>query len=159
MPAAPQPPAPTPIQALRDQLQRARARLRQALVAKVCAALADRDHLGQGLAAQARATAGGRHALALHHAALQRDILALDRRLSFAFGSFIPTMTVDAAWSRHPRAREAFVRRSLPACDRCAVRFDETLEEAASAYGFDLAQLLDELNALLNAPRRTPQPR
>ena len=74
-------------------------------------------------------------------------------------GGVVPTMTVDAAWSRHPRAREAFARRSLPACDRCAVRFDETLEEAASAYGFDLVQLLDELNALLDAPRRTPQPR
>lgn len=58
-------------------------------------------------------------------------------------------MTIDRAWRHHQGAPAIFARFHLPACDGCAVRFDETLEEAASAYEMDLAALLDALNALL----------
>lgn len=62
---------------------------------------------------------------------------------------FGPDLTVHQAWTRHPRAREVFARHHLPACDHCAVRFDETVGEAAAAYGLDPVRLVDELNALL----------
>lgn len=72
---------------------------------------------------------------------------------------FAASMTMDQAWRRHPRAAEVFARHHLPACDGCAVRFDETLEEAAAAYGLQLSTLLSELDALLAARPETPPPR
>jgi hybrid cluster-associated redox disulfide protein len=61
-------------------------------------------------------------------------------------------MTMDHAWKHHPAAPAIFARHHLPGCDSCAVRFDETLEEAASAYDLDLDLLLEELNSLLRGP-------
>jgi len=58
-------------------------------------------------------------------------------------------MTVDQAWRKHPGTRAVFARHHLPSCADCAVRFDETLAEAAAAYGLDLEGLLEELGALL----------
>ncbi len=57
-------------------------------------------------------------------------------------------MTIDAAWSAHPKAPSVFARYHLSSCDECAVRFDERLSEAAEAYGIDIVQLLGDLNAL-----------
>ena len=65
---------------------------------------------------------------------------------------FQATMTIDQAWRHHPDAPEIFARYHLPACDSCAVRFDETLAEAAAAYGLEIDTLLGELNALLTGP-------
>ncbi|MFT5682982.1 MAG: hybrid cluster-associated redox disulfide protein [Myxococcota bacterium] len=62
---------------------------------------------------------------------------------------FSGSMTVDQAWRKHPGTRAVFTRHHLPGCDGCAVRFDETLTEAAAAYGLDLEGLLEELGALL----------
>ena len=62
---------------------------------------------------------------------------------------FSGTMTVDQAWRKDPGTRTVFARHHLPSCDGCAVRFDETLAEAAAAYGLDLEGLLEELSALL----------
>ena len=62
---------------------------------------------------------------------------------------FSGVMTVDQAWRKHPGTRAVFTRHHLPNCDGCAVRFDETLAEAAAAYGLDLEELLEELGALL----------
>ena len=62
---------------------------------------------------------------------------------------FDATMTIDQAWRRHPDARLVFSRFHLPRCDKCAVRFDETIEEAAAAYSIDEAALLTALNSLL----------
>lgn len=159
MSPAPLPPAPSPLQALRAATSDVRAQLRAALRARAAAALARREAAAAELSRHLRATAAERRRLHERQTALQRALLQAERHAGSAFGPFEPTMTMDAAWSRHPRAREVFARRSLPACDRCAVRFDETLEEAASAYGFDLVQLLAELNGLLEAPHRTHPPR
>lgn len=102
-------------------------------------------------------------AAAAHLTALRRDADALDRRLA-ALASrlghlhdelcllgqpFSAGMTVDQAWRRHPGAPGVFAQHHLPACDGCAVRFDETLDEAAAAYGLSLVSLLSDLNALL----------
>jgi hybrid cluster-associated redox disulfide protein len=62
---------------------------------------------------------------------------------------FSGAMTVDQAWRKHPGTAAIFARHHLPACDGCAVRFDETLAEAAAAYGLDLEGLLEELGGLL----------
>lgn len=62
---------------------------------------------------------------------------------------FHAEMTIDRAWRRHPGARHVFEAFHLPACDTCAVRFDETLSEAASAYDLDGDALLEALNDLL----------
>jgi hypothetical protein len=65
---------------------------------------------------------------------------------------FSKGMTMDRAWKHHSGAPGIFARHHLPACDSCAVRFDESLDEAASAYGLDLNALLKELNSLLEGP-------
>lgn len=62
--------------------------------------------------------------------------------------------TMDQVLARHPGARQVLASHHLPACDRCAVRFDETLAEAADAYGLPLVPLLDQLNALLPEGQR-----
>ena len=62
---------------------------------------------------------------------------------------FTAAMTIDQAWRRHPDARDVFTAFHLPSCDACAVRFDETIAEAAAAYGLDEAALLDALNDLI----------
>ncbi len=62
-------------------------------------------------------------------------------------------MTIDQAWNHHPDAPSVFAQHHLPACDACAVRFDETLAEATGAYGIDLDAFLQQLNALLHTER------
>ena len=62
---------------------------------------------------------------------------------------FSAEMTIDQAWRKHPGTRQVFAQHHLPSCDGCAVRFDETIAEAAGAYGLELDVLLEELNALL----------
>ncbi|MDP6933026.1 MAG: hypothetical protein QGG40_08910 [Myxococcota bacterium] len=57
--------------------------------------------------------------------------------------------TIDAIWRRHPGVGELFEEHGLPSCNHCAVRFDETLREAAEAYQVDLDRLLRKLNGLL----------
>ena len=59
------------------------------------------------------------------------------------------TDTIDTAWNSHPQAREVFSRYHLHACHQCAVRFDETIQEAAVVYGFSEEIFVMELNKLL----------
>ena len=59
-------------------------------------------------------------------------------------------MTIQAALARHPGAGKVFSERHLPGCHLCAVRFDETIGEAAEAYGIPLDDWLSDLNALLS---------
>ncbi|MGB0637896.1 MAG: hypothetical protein ACPGTU_01090 [Myxococcota bacterium] len=61
---------------------------------------------------------------------------------------FTADMTIDEAWHAHTEAPTVFARHHLPSCDGCAVRFDESLQEATQAYGIDLATFLHELNSL-----------
>ena len=61
---------------------------------------------------------------------------------------FTSDMTIEQAWHAHPKAPDIFAAYHLPACDGCSVRFEETLAEAAEAYGIDLNSFLTQLNAL-----------
>ena len=61
---------------------------------------------------------------------------------------FVATMTVDRAWGNHPDVPRVFREFGLPSCSNCTVRFEETLDEAAAAYGVPLGDLLAALNAL-----------
>ena len=81
--------------------------------------------------------------------ALDQEVKRLVADIEHLYGPFEASMTVDQAWRRHPLARQVFARHHLPGCDQCAVRFDETVGEAAEAYGLDLEKMLVELNALL----------
>ncbi len=65
---------------------------------------------------------------------------------------FTASMTVHAAWARHPGTARIFRAHHLPACPDCAVGADETLAEAAFGYGLDLDDLLARLNDLLGGP-------
>lgn len=98
-------------------------------------------------------------ALELAVAALRGGLAATQADLALFRSPFAPSMTVDQAWRRHSGAATVFACNDLPACDGCAVRFDETLEEAAAAYGLNLSQLLSDLNALLvhSSSVRPPQ--
>jgi hypothetical protein len=58
------------------------------------------------------------------------------------------TDTIDTVWYCHPRAKEVFARYHLNSCNKCSVRFDETIQEAALAYDFSEEAMLDEINAL-----------
>ena len=59
---------------------------------------------------------------------------------------FHAAMTIDQAWVHHPGAPLVFERFNLPSCRDCAVRFEETIEEAVGAYGVDLGEFLSALN-------------
>jgi len=61
--------------------------------------------------------------------------------------------TIDKAWHSHPNASKVFAGYHLHACHQCAVRFDETIQEAALAYDFSAEALLVELNLLLRNER------
>ena len=61
---------------------------------------------------------------------------------------FTAEMTIEQAWHAHPKAPAIFASHHLPSCNKCSVRFEETLAEAAEAYGIDLDSFLTQLNAL-----------
>ena len=79
---------------------------------------------------------------------LHRALQELRKRVHRPRIHFTGDMTVDEAWNAHPRAPEVFARYQLPACDECAVRFEERIEEATEAYGIDLDRFLRDLNTL-----------
>ena len=53
---------------------------------------------------------------------------------------------IDHAWRASDKAPMVFATRHLPHCDTCAVRFDESIEEAAEAYQIPLVEWLMALN-------------
>lgn len=61
---------------------------------------------------------------------------------------FVAIMTIDRAWGNHPDVPRVFREFGLPSCSNCTVRFEETLGEAAAAYGVPLDDLLAALNGL-----------
>lgn len=56
-------------------------------------------------------------------------------------------MTFDEVMALVPGAADAFVRRGLH-CHECAVARLETLKDGAMLHGFDLDELVAELNSL-----------
>jgi hypothetical protein len=96
----------------------------------------------------ARGCAAGAGGLAAAAAGLEAPVAALEAGVD-AVTPFSGGMTVHRAWARHPGVRRVFAGYHLPACDRCAVGEDETLEEAAEGYQIPLETLLRQLNALL----------
>lgn len=56
------------------------------------------------------------------------------------------TTLIETAWLSSNMAPTVFKHFSLPHCNQCAVRFDETLEEASEAYAIPLEQWLVSLN-------------
>lgn len=94
----------------------------------------------------------------------EAQVLELERRLRqrnvrrrVTREGFRPDMTMDEVLLAHPGAARVLQGVHLPHCQGCAVRFDETLEEAALAYGLALRPLLSSLNALISSapPERT----
>lgn len=83
--------------------------------------------------------------LELERRARQRDL-----RSRVAREGFRPDMTMDEILLAHPGAARVLQGVHLPHCQGCAVRFDETLEEAAQAYGLALGPLLTSLDALVS---------
>ena len=77
---------------------------------------------------------------------VQRVLKKVRRRADIP--PFTPDMTIDQAWNAHPKAPSIFAAHHLPSCDGCSVRFEETLAEAAEAYGIDLDSFLTQLNTL-----------
>jgi len=57
--------------------------------------------------------------------------------------------TIEEAWHCHVLAPEVFKRFDLLNCQHCAVRFDESIEEAAENYDFSLELFLSSLNWLI----------
>ena len=56
--------------------------------------------------------------------------------------------TIDQALFSHANAKMILAEVNLLSCQDCAVRFDETLAEAADFYGFSLDYVLISLNQL-----------
>lgn len=125
-------------------------RLIAAIQVRVQAVLEDRGRLLTAAAAELPAAREQVAALGARLKRLDREIDGLLEELRLHYAPFTADMRIHAAWLRHPRAAEVFARHHLPACDRCAVRFDESIGEAAAAYGLDLGALLVELNELLS---------
>ncbi len=82
---------------------------------------------------------------------LERRARQMDLRSRVAREGFRPDMTMDEVLLAHPGAVRVLQDVHLPHCPGCAVRFDETLEEAAQAYGLALGPLLSSLDALVSA--------
>ncbi len=139
-----------------------RARLRALLAERVRAALAPAADAAARLDAlrteaaelRRRTTALATRVDRLHaDLAARRDRvrrLAADweARRPVGFDDIGPELTLDATLRLHPGARAVLAARHLPDCTGCAVRFDETLAEAAEAYELDLEALLRDLRAL-----------
>ncbi len=126
-----------------------RQRLRLLLQQQVRAALAPRaaelERAGDALALAAER----RREVERRLLGLERSVVRLTGDCGLLSRPFSAEMTIDQAWRRHPAARRIFAAHHLPGCGGCAVRYDETLAEAAAAYDLDLAALLAALNALL----------
>jgi hypothetical protein len=126
-----------------------RLRLRQWMRSRIHQHLNNRTRLHAHAAEAIATSAAAAAALRRRTDALSAAIGRLSDDLTLMERPFTAELTIDQAWRRHPAAGATFARHHLPACDGCAVRFDETLAEAAEAYDLDLSVLLADLNALL----------
>ena len=124
-----------------------RSRIRQGLAEQIEALLEGRLPPIRPLRAEVQSLSTQAEWLSKQLDKLQATCDEIEERLERQRG-FHPKMTVHEAWARHPGVRAVFTRYHLAHCDRCPVGSDERLEEAAFGYSIDLAQLLEELNAL-----------
>ncbi len=135
------PPLPSP--GLRPWLrQRLRAVLGRALAAHPA-------HAAAALVPAAATATAASQALDARCTALDRRLDAAAATLRLRSAPFSADMTIAQALARHPGTAGVLAAHHLPGCGGCAVRFDETLAEAAEAYGLDLEGLLAALAALL----------
>lgn len=123
--------------------------LRQWLGARVARLLDERAQLLDAPTAEKRAIETDLLDLTQRVGRLDRELRGLSADLAWRGRPFAAEMSIQQARTRHPGAPAVFARHHLPACDGCAVRFDETVAEAAAAYGLDLVALLGDLNALI----------
>lgn len=126
-----------------------RPRLHGFLQRRVREALAPREALLTPIAEALAAADSAMDALERRATADAQTLRALREEGQLWSRPFGLDFTIHQAWIRHAGASAVFARHHLPACHHCAVRFDETVGEAAAAYGIDPNALLDELNALL----------
>lgn len=131
------------------ELEPLRARVRGWLGAQVRVALDARDGALDAPRAERAEIEAATLELGLRVGRLNREARALTEAAAALQGPFHADMSIEAARNRHPEAPAVFARHHLPACGGCAVRFDETIAEAAAAYGLDLDALLRDLDALL----------
>lgn len=126
-----------------------RRRLHQWLRARVHLALDPLSAERDGLIAATAASKAAAGALERRLSALARQAKRLADDLALLDQPFSDTLTMDQVLRRHPAAAAVLAQHHLPACGGCAVRFDETLAEAAEAYELDLTLLLQDLRRLL----------
>ena len=132
-------------------MTRPRAAVRDLLARAIATALAERDGLLDAPKEALARTRAEKEELELRVQAAGRTLRAQGEEIRLWNRPFEPDMSIHQAWLRHPAAREVFARYHLPACDQCAVRFDESVAEAASAYGLDAEALIRDLNGLLGS--------
>lgn len=130
-------------------MSRLHATLRARLGARVRAQLLRRGESARDHAADASGLRADAAALGSRLGAIEGELQRMRDDAELWSRPFRADMTIDRAWRRHPGARHVFAAFHLPACDTCAVRFDETLSEAVAAYDLDGDALLDALNDLL----------
>lgn len=72
---------------------------------------------------------------------------------------FSPRMTIADALKLHEGVRGVLAAMHIGGCSGCSASSTETLEEAAAGHGVDLGEMLDRMNALMEAaPPAAPAP-
>lgn len=133
-------------------MEQPREHVRRWLVQAVLAALAPRRAGFAALVDAARPVPSQLAAVELRLDGLAQRVAAQHAGLRRVGADFAPDFTIDEVLRRHPGAAQALAGFGLPGCGGCAVRQDETLAEAADAYGLDLDAMLGALQGLLTTP-------
>ncbi len=66
-------------------------------------------------------------------------------------GTFHGGMSIAEAFEAHPKAKDVFAAHHLPSCMDCPLSKAESLEAGARLHSLDAAQLLADLNKLVEA--------
>jgi len=64
---------------------------------------------------------------------------------------FSPRMTIADALKLHPGVKEVLASMKIGGCSGCSASSTETLEQASSGHGVDLAEMLEKMNALMDS--------
>jgi hybrid cluster-associated redox disulfide protein len=133
-------------------VEQPRERVRRWLVQAVRNELAPRRAALASLVDAARPLPLHLSAVELRLDGLSHRVVAQSAGLARVGAPFAPDFTIDEVLRRHAGAAQVLAGFGLPGCGGCAVRQDETLAEAADAYGLDLEAMLDGLQGLLAVP-------